>query len=325
MAKAIIISKHGGPEVLELKDVELRPPGPNEVLIRHVAIGLNYIDVYHRTGLYPVSLPSGIGAEGAGIITEVGRDVQNFQVGDRVSYSGSPLGAYSSQRILHTKDLLKVPPNIDLEVAATLMIKGLTAYYLLHQTYPVSSGETILFHAAAGGLGQIFCQWAKSLGCQVIGTVGSDEKIPLAKKNGCDYVINYSKENFSERVLDISEGVGVPVVFDGVGKTTLEGSLESLKIRGTMVSFGNASGALPDISIPKLIQPKGLYITRPAMHHYLRQRDDLEKGAKVLFDKVESGQVKIEIFKKYKLDQVKEAHADLENRMISGPSIIIPN
>ena len=325
MAKAIIISKYGGPEVLELKDVELQSPGPNEVLIRHVAIGLNYIDVYHRTGLYPVNLPSGIGAEGAGIIKAVGRDVQNFQVGDRVSYSGSPLGAYSSQRILHTKDLLKVPPNIDLEVAATLMIKGLTAYYLLHETYPVSSGETILFHAAAGGLGQIFCQWAKSLGCQVIGTVGSDEKIPLAKKNGCDYVINYSKENFSERVLDITKGVGVPVVFDGVGKNTLEGSLESLKIRGTMVSFGNASGALPEISIPKLIQPKGLYITRPAMHHYLSQRDDLEKGAKVLFDKVESGQVKIEIFKKYKLDQVKEAHADLENRMISGPSIIIPN
>ena len=169
MAKAIIISKHGGPEVLELKDVELQSPGPNEVLISHVAIGLNYIDVYHRTGLYPVNLPSGIGAEGAGIIKEVGRDVQNFKVGDRVSYSGSPLGAYSSQRILHTKDLLKVPPKIDLEVAATLMIKGLTAYYLLHQTYPVSSGETILFHAAAGGLGQIFCQWAKSLGCQVIG------------------------------------------------------------------------------------------------------------------------------------------------------------
>ena len=325
MAKAIIISKHGGPEVLELKDVELQSPGPNEVLIRHVAIGLNYIDVYHRTGLYPVNLPSGIGAEGAGIIKAVGRDVQNFQVGDRVSYSGSPLGAYSSQRILHTKDLLKVPPNIDLEVAATLMIKGLTAYYLLHETYPVFSGETILFHAAAGGLGQIFCQWAKSLGCQVIGTVGSDEKIPLAKKNGCDHVINYSKENFTERVLEITKGVGVPVVFDGVGKNTLEGSLESLKIRGTMVSFGNASGALPDISIPKLIQPKGLYITRPAMHHYLSQRDDLEKGAKVLFDKVESGQVKIEIFKKYKLDQVKEAHADLENRMISGPSIIIPN
>ena len=325
MAKAIIISKHGGPEVLELKDVELPPPGPNEVLIRHVAIGLNYIDVYHRTGLYPVNLPSGIGAEGAGIITEVGSDVQNFQVGDRISYSGSPLGAYSSQRILHTKDLLKVPPNIDLEVAATLMIKGLTAYYLLHETYPVSSGETILFHAAAGGLGQIFCQWAKSLGCQVIGTVGSDEKIPLAKKNGCEHVINYSTENFSERVLEITKGVGVPVVFDGVGKNTLEGSLESLKIRGTMVSFGNASGALPEISIPKLIQPKGLYITRPAMHHYLSKRDDLEKGAKVLFDRVESGQVKIEIFKKYKLDQVKEAHADLENRMISGPSIIIPN
>ena len=325
MSKTVFISKHGGPEVLELKEFELGAPGPNEILIEHIAIGLNYIDVYHRSGLYPINLPSGIGAEGAGIIKDIGSMVKGFKVGDRVSYAGLPLGAYSSERLLHTKDLLLVPDNIDLEIAATLMTKGLTAYYLLYQAYPVSSGETILFHAAAGGLGQIFCQWAKSLGCKVIGTVGSDIKITLAKKNGCDHVINYTKEDFAQRVLDITHGVGVPVVYDGVGKNTLEGSLESLKVRGTMVSFGNASGPLSDISIPKLIQPKGLYITRPSMHHYLGTREELESGAKVLFEKIKSGHVKIEIFKRYKLDQVQEAHKDLENRKISGPSIIVPN
>ena len=325
MSKTVFISKHGGPEVLELKEFELGAPGPNEVLIEHFAIGLNYIDVYHRSGLYPINLPSGIGAEGAGIIKDIGSMVKGFKVGDRVSYAGLPLGAYSSERLLPTKDLLLVPDNIDLEIAATLMTKGLTAYYLLYQAYPVSSGETILFHAAAGGLGQIFCQWAKSLGCKVIGTVGSDIKITLAKKNGCDHVINYTKEDFAQRVLDITHGVGVPVVYDGVGKNTLEGSLESLKVRGTMVSFGNASGPLSDISIPKLIQPKGLYITRPSMHHYLGTREELESGAKVLFEKIKSGHVKIEIFKRYKLDQVQEAHKDLENRKISGPSIIVPN
>ncbi len=325
MSKTVFISKHGGPEVLELKEFELGAPGPNEVLIEHIAIGLNYIDVYHRSGLYPINLPSGIGAEGAGIIKDIGSMVKGFKVGDRVSYAGLPLGAYSSERLLPTKDLLLVPDNIDLEIAATLMTKGLTAYYLLYQAYPVSSGETILFHAAAGGLGQIFCQWAKSLGCKVIGTVGSDIKITLAKKNGCDHVINYTKEDFAQRVLDITHGVGVPVVYDGVGKNTLEGSLESLKVRGTMVSFGNASGPLSDISIPKLIQPKGLYITRPSMHHYLGTREELESGAKVLFEKIKSGHVKIEIFKRYKLDQVQEAHKDLENRKIAGPSIIVPN
>ena len=216
MSKTVFISKHGGPEVLELKEFELGAPGPNEVLIEHIAIGLNYIDVYHRSGLYPINLPSGIGAEGAGIIKDIGSMVKGFKVGDRVSYAGLPLGAYSSERLLPTKDLLLVPDNIDLEIAATLMTKGLTAYYLLYQAYPVSSGETILFHAAAGGLGQIFCQWAKSLGCKVIGTVGSDIKITLAKKNGCDHVINYTKEDFAQRVLDISHGVGVPVVYDGV-------------------------------------------------------------------------------------------------------------
>ncbi len=323
--KTVIVSKNGGAEVLEIQESNLQAPGPNEVLIEHVAIGLNFIDVYHRSGLYPINLPSGIGAEASGIIKEVGSNIDNFKVGDRIAYSGQPLGAYSSHRIFPTKDLVIVPDSVDLEIAATLMIKGLTTFYLLYKTYPVSSGETILFHAAAGGVGQIFCQWAKSLGCKVIGTVGSDEKIKIAKKNGCDHVINYSKENFSKRVLEITNGLGVPVVYDGVGKNTLEGSLECLKIRGMMVSFGNASGPLPDINVQKLIQPKGIYLTRPSGAHYYRTREELDEGSKLLFKKIENGDIKIEIFKKYKLDDVVKAHMDLESRKIIGPAVLIPS
>ncbi|MCS5590799.1 MAG: quinone oxidoreductase [Candidatus Thioglobus sp.] len=325
MIKTVIISKNGGPEVLKLQESKIGKPSSGEVLIEHVAIGLNYIDVYHRSGLYPIKLPSGIGAEGSGIIKEVGTDVKNFQVGDRVSYAGLPLGAYSSHRIFPTKNLVKVPEHIDLEVAATLMTKGLTAYYLLHKTYPVSSGETVLFHAAAGGVGQIFCQWAKSLGCTLIGTVGSDEKIQLAKDNGCDYVINYSKENFSEKVLELTNNTGVSVVYDGVGKNTLEGSLECLKVRGMMVSFGNASGPLPDINVPKLIQPKGLFLTRPTAAQYLGTRKELDEGANLLFEKIGNGDIKVEIFNRYKLDDIVQAHTDLENRKIVGPAVITPN
>ena len=325
MTKTVIISKTGGPEVLELKDFKIKSPGPSEVLIEHKAIGLNFIDIYHRSGLYPIDTPSGIGAEAAGVIKEVGDKIHDFKVGDRIAYAGLPLGAYSSHRVFPTKDIVKVPETINLEVAATLMTKGLTAYYLLHKTYPVSKGETILFHAAAGALGQIFCQCAKSLGCIIIGTVGSNEKVDIARSNGCDYVINYTKEDFAEKVLSITHGKGVSVVYDGVGHDTLDGSIKSLKVRGTMVSFGNASGALPEVSVPKLIQPKGLYLTRPAMHLYLGTRDELLTGAKVLFEKIENGSVKIEIFKRYKLDDVITAHQDLENRKILGPAVIIPN
>ena len=215
--KAVKIQKTGGPEMIELQDITLEKPKNDEVLIEHVAIGLNYIDTYHRSGLYPLALPSGLGMEASGIIKEVGPNVSNFSVGDKVAYAAVPLGAYSTHRIFKTNSLVKVPDEIDLTLAATLMTKGLTTFYLLHKTYPVSSGETILFHAAAGGVGQIFCQWAKSLGCKVIGTVGSDEKISLAKKNGCDEVINYSKEDFSKKVMEITEGKGLPVVYDGVG------------------------------------------------------------------------------------------------------------
>jgi len=323
--KAVEINKTGGAEVLEIKNITLSKPGPDEVTIEHKAIGLNYIDTYHRSGLYPLKLPSGLGLEGAGIITEVGKNIKDFKNGDKISYAGIPLGSYSSHRNYPTKNLVKIPDNIDLEVAATLMTKGLTTFYLLHKTYPVKSGETILFHAAAGGVGQIFGQWAKSLGCNVIGTVGSDEKINIAKDNGYDHVINYNKDNFAKKVLEITDGKGVPVVYDGVGKDTLEGSLECLSIRGMMVSFGNASGPLSDINVPKMMQPKGLYLVRPAMQQYLATTDELDEASKTMFEKISSGKVKIKIFKKYKLDNVVQAHKDLEERKILGPAIIIPN
>ena len=305
--------------------ITLDEPGPEEVQIEQKAIGLNYIDTYHRSGLYPLKLPSGVGLEGAGIITKLGENVKNFKVGDKISYAGIPLGSYSTHRNYPTKNLVKVPEGIDLEVAATLMTKGLTTFYLLHKTFPVKSGQTILYHAAAGGVGQIFGQWAKSLGCTVIGTVGSDEKIDIAKKNGYDHVINYNKEDFAKKVLEITDGKGVPVVYDGVGKDTLEGSIECLSIRGMMVSFGNASGPLSDINVPKMLQPKGLYLVRPAMQQYLSTKEELDEASKIMFEKISSGKVKIKIFKKYKLDEVVQAHQDLEGRKILGPAVIIPN
>ena len=322
--KAIKIEKYGGPEVLKIKEITLRKPVNDEVLIEHVAIGLNYIDTYHRSGLYPLMLPSGLGLEASGIIKEIGSNVSNFSIGDKVAYSAVPLGAYSTHRIYKSKNLVKVPEGIDLTLVATLMTKGLTTFYLLHKTYPVSSGETILFHAAAGGVGQIFCQWAKSLGCKVIGTVGSDEKIQIAKKNGCDEVINYSKEDFAKKVMELTNGKGLPVVYDGVGKSTFEKSLECLKTRGMMVSFGNASGALNPIDVTKMLQPKGLFFVRPSMGQYLSTNEELNEASKMLFEKISSGKVKIDIFKKYKLDDVVQAHIDLESRKITGAAVIIP-
>ena len=324
MTRVVTIEKTGGPEVLQIKTIKLEKPGPEEVLIEHKAIGLNYIDAYHRSGLYPLPLPSGIGAEASGIIKEIGSQVRDFTVGDRVCYAGAPLGSYSSERNYPTKNLVKIPKEINFDIAATLMTKGLTTFYLLHKTYPVSSNETILFHAAAGGVGQIFCQWAKSLGCKVIGTVGSDDKIGIAKKNGCDFVINYSKDDFAKKVLEITKGKGVPVVYDGVGKNTFNGSIECLKIRGMMVSFGNASGPVLNIDVIKKIQPKGLYFTRPVMGQYLGTKDEIAEGSDKLFKKITSGQIRIQIFKKYKLEEVIQAHKDLESRKIIGPAVIIP-
>ena len=324
MTRVVKIEKTGGPEVLKFETIEIGAPGPEEVLIEHKAIGLNFIDTYHRSGSYPLDLPSGIGGEASGIIKKIGSKVKDFSAGDSVAYAGVPLGSYSSERIYSIKNLVKIPDGINFDIAATLMTKGLTTYYLLHKTYPVSANETILFHAAAGGVGQIFCQWAKSLGCKVIGTVGSDEKIKTAKKNGCDFVINYSKEDFPKKVLEITKGKGVPVVYDGVGKNTFVGSIECLKIRGMMVSFGNASGSVENVDVKKMIQPKGLYFTRPSMGQYLGSKDEIKEGADKLFQNIKLGKVKIEIFKKYKLEDVVQAHKDLEARKIVGPAIIIP-
>ena len=324
MTRIVKIEKTGGPEVLKLETIDLKKPGPEEVKIEHKAIGLNFIDTYHRSGLYPVELPSGIGAEGAGIIKSVGSKVEGFSVGDKVAYAGAPLGAYSSERNYPINNLVKIPDGISFEVAATIMTKGLTAYYLIFKTYAVSSNQTILFHAAAGGVGQIFCQWAKSLGCKVIGTVGADEKIDIAKKNGCDFVINYTKEDFEKEVLEYTKGKGVPVVYDGVGKSTFHKSIACLKTRGMMVSFGNDSGSLENIDVKKSIQPKGLYFTRPAMWHYLNTKDEIKEATDKLFKTIQLGKIKVEIFKKYRLDEIVQAHKDLESRKIIGPAIIIP-
>ena len=322
--KSVVISKTGGPEVLEIKDIKLEDPKSGEVLIKNKAIGLNYIDTYHRSGLYPVELPSNIGIEGAGIIEKVGPDVENFQVGDRVAYASMPIGSYSTHRIFPTKKLVKVPNEIELENVVTLMTKGFTVFYLLHKTYIVKSGDTILFHAAAGGVGQIFCQWAKSLGCIVIGTVGSDEKIEIAKSNGCKHVINYSKENFAEKVKEITNGEGVPVVYDGVGKKTFDGSIECLKTRGMMVSFGNASGPLDPCNVTKSLAPKGLYLTRPSIVHYTSTKEELDEAANKVFEMYISKKFTLNIFKKYPLSDIVNAHKDLEARKILGPSVIIP-
>ena len=322
--KAVTIFKNGGPEVLELKDIKLDDPNSDEVLIKNEAIGLNYIDTYHRSGLYPVELPSNIGIEGAGIIEKIGPNVKDFKVGDRVAYAAMPIGSYATHRIFPTKKLVKVPNEIELENVVTLMTKGFTVFYLLHKTYQVKSGETILFHAAAGGVGQIFCQWAKSLGCTVIGTVGSDEKIKIAKANGCDHIINYTKENFSEKVKEITNGVGVPVVYDGVGKKTFNGSIECLKVRGMMVSFGNASGPLDPCNVTKSLAPKGLYLTRPSIAHYTSTREEIDEAAKKVFEMYKTKKFNLKIFKKYSLNEIVKAHKDLENRKILGPAVIIP-
>jgi len=324
MTRVVKIEKTGDPEVLKIENIEIGQPGPDEALIETKAIALNFIDCYHRSGLYPVKLPSGIGLEASGIIKKVGTKVKDLTVGDHVAYVSSPIGAYAEERVMPVNKLVKIPMEIGLEVAATIMTKGLTTHYLLHKTYPVKANDTILYHAAAGGVGQIFCQWAKSIGCKVIGTVGSDEKISIAKKNGCNLVINYSSENFVKKVMDFTNGVGVSVVYDGVGKSTFEDSIACLKTRGMMVSFGNASGPLEKIDVTKYISPKSLFFSRPTLGHYISTRKELVEATDKLFEQLKYGKVKIEIYKKYKLAEVIQAHKDLESRKIIGPAIIIP-
>jgi len=323
MARVVKIEKNGGPEVLQIKNIEIGEPLPDQVLIETKAIGLNYIDTYHRSGSYPLPLPSGIGVEASGVIKKIGSKVKDLSVGDKVAYAGLPIGSYAEERVYPADKLVKLPEGITFEIAASIMTKGLTVFYLLYKTFPVQSHDTILFHAAAGGVGQIFCQWAKSLGCKVIGTVGSDEKVSIAKKNGCDLVINYSNENFAKKVMDFTKGKGVPVVYDGVGAKTFEDSIACLKNTGMMVSFGNASGPVKNVDVKKHIQPKSLFFTRPTGGHYFTSKNLLNEAAEKLFEQIKFGKVKIEIFKKYKLEDIVQAHKDLEARKIIGPAIII--
>ena len=322
--KTVKIEKFGGPEVLQIQNIEINRPKSNEVLIKNLSIGINFIDTYNRTGLYPVPLPSGIGLEACGIIEEVGDDVRLFKVGDRVSRASAPIGAYSEKQIVPENKLVLVPNEVSNEIASCITLKGITAEYLLHRAYPLKKGDKILYHAAAGGLGQILCAWANSMGAKVIGTVGSKEKEEIAKKNGCHHVINYSETNFVEEVEKIVGKNGIDVVYDGVGLTTFEGSIEVLKIRGMMVAFGNASGYVDTIDVKKHINAKGLFFTRPSIAHYTIEREELEESAKKVFEAVLSGKFKIEISKKYSLDEVRQAHEDLEGRLLTGPAVIIP-
>ena len=323
MTKAIRIEQTGGPEVMKLVDVDLPAPGPQEVQVRHHAIGLNYIDVYFRTGLYPMPLPAGIGLEGAGVISAVGSEINHLRPGDRVAYAGRPPGSYSQARNMPTNALVKLPNTIDFDTGAAMMLKGLTAEYLLHRSYPVREGQTILLHAAAGGVGLILSQWAKALGVTVIGTVGSEEKAKLARAHGCDHVILYRKENVVERVREITGGEMLPVVYDSVGKDTFQTSLDCLQPFGTMVSFGNASGAVPPVPLTAL--RGSLFLTRPSLMSHTEKRATLEEMAARLFKIIGSGKVKIRIDQRYPLSEAVQAHIDLESRKTTGSTVLIPS
>jgi NADPH:quinone reductase len=323
MSHAVRIYENGGPEKLKWEEVEVGKPGPGEVRVRNTAVGLNFIDTYQRSGLYPLPLPFTLGSEGAGVVEAVGRRVTGLKVGDRVAYVG-PLGAYAEVLLRPAARLVKVPAGIDDNAAAAMMLKGLTTQYLLRRTYRVRAGDTILMHAAAGGVGLILCQWAKALGATVIGTVGSEEKVALAKKAGCKHVIVMGKENVVERVKTITKGKGVPVVYDGVGKDTFMGSLDCLSPLGMMVSFGNASGAVPPVSIGILAQKGSLFLTRPTLATYTATTEDLAKAARELFSVVKSGKVKIAINQTYPLSEAAQAHRDLEGRKTTGSTVLLP-
>jgi len=322
--KAIRIEKQGGPEVMKLEEIELPEPGAGQVTIRHGAIGLNYIDTYHRSGLYPVKLPSGLGLEAAGTVEAVGAGVENIKPGDRVAYGMGPLGAYAEANNVPAATVVKLTDEIADETGAAMMLKGLTAHYLLHSTYPVRRGDTILYHAAAGGVGLIVGQWAKHLGATVIGTVGSQAKAELAKAHGYDHVINYSEENVVERVKEITGGKMLPVVYDGVGRDTFETSLDCLAPRGLLASFGNASGPVEKFDLALLNAKGSLFITRPSMIHYLLTPEEIAWRSGDLVDVVSKGIVKIEVNQRYKLADAVQAHKDLESRKTTGSTVLIP-
>jgi NADPH2:quinone reductase len=324
MSHAIRIHQTGGPEVLSWEEVDVPAPAAGEATVRQHAVGLNFIDTYHRTGLYPLPLPAGIGLEGAGVVEAVGAGVTEVRVGDRVAYAGGPVGAYAEVRNIPAHRLLRLPDAIAFATAAAMMLQGLTAAYLLRRTYRVQAGDAVLIHAAAGGVGLIACQWAKALGATVIGTVGSPAKAELAKAHGCDHVINYSTENFTQRVREITGGEGVPVVYDGVGKDTFMGSLDSLRPLGMMVSYGNASGPVPPFDLLLLSQKGSLFVTRPTIVSYTAKRADLEALGTELFDIVASGKVRIEVNQTYPLKEAAQAHRDLEARRTTGSTILLP-
>ena len=322
--KAIRMSKVGGPEVLEYVDVELGEPGPGEVLIRQHAIGVNFLDIYFRVGLYPVPLPAGMGQEGAGVIEKVGPGVTHVKVGDRVAYAGRPAGSYAQARVMPADILIKLPDAISFEQAASMMLQGMTVQYLLNSTYKVQKGDTVLFHAAAGGVGSIACQWLKALGAITIGTVGSPEKAALAKSMGCDHTILYREEDFVKRVREITGGKGVPVVYDSIGKDTFMKSLDCLSPLGTLVTFGNASGPVPPLDVSILAGKGSLKVTRPTLTTYVLNRELLEPMAADLFNRVMSGQVKIDISQRYPLEQAAQAQRDMEERKTTGSIILLP-
>ena len=321
MVQAIRFAKTGGPEVLEWQPVEVGKPGPGQVRLRHIAIGLNYIDTYQRSGLYPMQLPSGLGSEAAGVIEEVGPEVTDLKPGDRVAYAGGPLGAYSEARVMPADRLVPVPAGISDQQAAAMMLKGMTAWYLIRRTHVVRPGETILIHAAAGGVGLIVCQWAKHLGATVIGTVGSDDKAELARKNGCDHPIVYTREDFVARVTDITASKKLPVVYDSVGKDTFYKSLDCLAPLGLMASFGQSSGAIGQVDIGILAGKGSLFLTRPTLNTYTANRQDLLTAARELFDVVQNGAVKLAINQTYPLRDAARAHQDLQSRKTTGSTI----
>jgi len=324
MANAIRFHKNGGPEVLQWESVDVGDPGAGEARVRHTAIGVNYIDTYHRSGLYKLVLPSGLGTEGAGIVEAVGTGVTDVRPGDRVAYSGGPLGAYSEVRVMPADRLVKLPDGISDKMAATLMLKGLTVQYLFRQTFPLKGGETILFHAAAGGIGLIACQWARALGVTMIGTVGSDEKAALAKANGCTHTIVYTRENFVERVKQLTGGKGVPVVYDGVGKDTFPASLDCLSPRGMFVSFGNASGPIAAFDILLLSQKGSLYATRPTLATFTASRAAMLAMCDDMFSLVRAGKLGSEPRQTYALKDAAQAHRDLESRKTTGAIVLLP-
>lgn len=322
--KAIRFEQTGGPEVLRFVDVTLAPPAAGEVRLRHTAIGLNYIDTYHRSGLYSVPLPSGIGLEAAGVVEALGPGVKGLKVGDRVAYGTGALGAYAQARNYPANRLVKLPKAISDETAAAMMLKGMTVRYLLRATYKVKRGETILLHAAAGGVGLILSQWAHALGVKVIGTVGSDAKAEIAKAHGCTYVINSSTEDVAKRVREITGGAGVPVVYDGVGQATLMSSLDSLRPRGLLVSFGNASGPVKAFDLGLLAARGSLYVTRPTLMSYTATDEDFRETADDLVEIVKSGKVKIPVNQRYALADAAQAHRDLESRKTTGSTVLLP-